>query len=248
MKLGKKLFSIVYKGYVGIVFGTTLLTFYPAIYILLLRPKWKRKTMPLFSSWSGIFQFLILMPTRKNKKHNFPKTPFILCANHASYMDIAMMPFVLRKVNFLFIGKHEILSYPIIKTFFKRLHIPVNRENKLQAARSFVKASKAIDEGWSIVIFPEGGIPDENRPKMMDFKAGAFKLAMDKKVPIVPITFLDNYRLFSDPDDFLGHARPGISRVVVHPTITPESYSTLSIDELKEKVYSIIDEPLKELY
>jgi len=248
MRGGLGLLSLFYKGYTGLAFGTTLLLFYPPIYVLLTRESWKKHSMPLFSMWSTVLQILILMPVRKKMSGPLPKGPFIACANHASYMDIALMPSILRKTKFLFVGKHEILNYPLIKTFFKKLHIPVNREDKMQAARSFVRAGRSIKEGWSIVLFPEGGIPDENRPKMIPFKSGAFKLAMSSQVPIIPITFRNNYRLFSDPENLLGPARPGIAHVIVHAPIYPDDYASLTIEELKQKVYDIIDQPLKELY
>lgn len=248
MRGGVGVLSLIYKGYAGFVFGTTLLLFYPPIYVLLSRESWKRHSMPLFSAWSTVFQMLILMPMKRQSVFTLPKGPFIVCANHASYMDIALMPSVLKRTKFLFVGKHEILSYPLIKTFFKKLHIPVNREDKMQSARSFVKAGRSIKEGWSIVLFPEGGIPDENRPKMLPFKSGAFKLAISTQVPIVPITFQNNYRLFSDPENLFGPARPGIARVIIHAPIYPKDYEGLTLEELKQKVYSIIDGPLKELY
>ena len=248
MRGGLGIFSFAYKSYAGLIFGATLLVFYPPIYILLTRETWKPKTMPLFSVWSRIIQVLILMPIQKHQTHQLPDGPFIVCANHSSYMDIVLMPSILRKINFLFVGKHEILSYPFINTFFKKLHIPVNREDKMQAARSYVKAGRSIKEGWSIVLFPEGGIPDGNRPKMIPFKPGAFKLALSTKVPIVPITFTNNYRLFSDPEDFFGPARPGIAKVIIHKPIYPSDYENLSAEELNQKVYEIIDNPLRELY
>ena len=99
-------------------------------------------------------------------------------------------------------GKSEILSYPLMKTFFKRLNIPVFRNDKRLAAKSFIQAKQALAAGWSIVLFPEGGIPDENRPSMIPFKEGAFKLAKSANVPLVPITFLDNHHIFSDPGVF----------------------------------------------
>jgi 1-acyl-sn-glycerol-3-phosphate acyltransferase len=74
------------------------------------------------------------------------------------------------KHPFLFLGKDEILTYPIIKTYFKGLNIPVYRKDKRKAAISFIQAKKAVRDGWSIVIFPEGGIPDENKPALIPFK------------------------------------------------------------------------------
>ena len=79
----------------------------------------------------------------------------------------------------------------------------------------------------------------------MEFKAGAFKLAKREKLPIVAVTFLDNYHIFSDPFLFLGPAHPGISRVVFHPVIPVETIEQLTENELKDKCYELIAQPLR---
>jgi len=142
-------------------------------------------------------------------------------------------------------GKSEILSYPLMKTFFKRLNIPVFRNDKRLAAKSFIQAKQALAAGWSIVLFPEGGIPDENRPSMIPFKEGAFKLAKSANVPLVPITFLDNHHIFSDPGD-LDYAHPGISRVIMHPIVTTEQVASMTDKELSDYCFDTIAAPLRE--
>ena len=95
-----------------------------------------------------------------------------------------------------------------------------------------------------MVIFPEGGIPDENNPKMVPFKKGAFRLAKELKVPIIPITFSNNYQLFSDPTQLLGPAHPGVSKVFLHESITPEKYEKMTETELSNYCFDIINNSL----
>lgn len=173
--------------------------------------------------------------------------PAMIIANHTSYLDIFMMYSLLPSNRFLFMGKSELLSYPLLNLFFKRLNIPVHRNDKRKAALSFIQAKQALKDGWSIVIFPEGGIPDESLPSMIPFKSGAFKLAKSAKVPIIPITFLDHYHLFSDPTQILGPAHPGKSRVCFHPIIADETVADLKEEELSRLVFSTISKPLEEL-
>jgi 1-acyl-sn-glycerol-3-phosphate acyltransferase len=123
----------------------------------------------------------------------------------------------------------------------------VNRENRVQAARSFLKIDRAIKEGWSIAIFPEGGIPDIQRPRMLEFKSGAFKLAMENKKCILPISFLSNYHLISDPSDVFGSAHPGFANTVVHPLVCYDAYKNWTEDDLKQKIFDTINQPLLEL-
>lgn len=143
-------------------------------------------------------------------------------------------------------GKSEILSYPLMKTFFKKLNIPVHRNDRMKAAKSFIQAKNAIKEGWSIVIFPEGGIPDHDLPQMVEFKSGAFKLSKSSNIPIVPITFLDHYHMFSDPDQVLGYAHPGISRIYMHDVISVEQQKGMSEAELSDYVFNTLAAPLRE--
>lgn len=147
----------------------------------------------------------------------------------------------------MFLGKSEILKYPIIKTYFKRLNIPVFRDSRVKAAKSLIQASREVKKGWSLIIFPEGGIPDEN-PKLGEFKGGAFQLAKGTKVPIVPITFTNNHRLFSDPSFILGTAYPGISRVYIHEHLSVAEIDQMNQEELMKRCFEIINQPLLDEY
>ena len=243
----KKLLGIIcliYKLYVGVFFVSFLLIFYPFLFVLVSRKAWQKYSFGIFVLWSYLMQVCCLVFVIKLNRTKVPKGPYLIISNHASYFDIFLMYSIFPQHRFLFMGKSEILSYPLIKTFFKNLNIPVYRDDKRLAAMSFIQARKALEEGWSIVLFPEGGIPDDNRPSMIPFKEGAFKLAKSAKVPIVPVTFLDNHHIFSDPDQ-LGLAHPGISRVDMHPVITKEEVGALSEKELSARCFNEISGSLR---
>lgn len=237
--------SFIFKLYVGCVFVVTLLFFYPFLWMALSRKGWRKYSFPINVMWSYTVRILTFVHVWKINKITIPKGPYLIIANHTSFFDIFLMYSLFPNHRFLFLGKAEILSYPLIKTFFKRLNIPVYRTDRLKAAKSIIDAQHAVQAGWSIVLFPEGGYQDENLPQLMEFKAGAFKLAKREKVPIIALTFLDNYHIFSDPFLFLGPAHPGISRVVIHPVITIDMIEQLSENELKEMCYELIASPLR---
>lgn len=72
-------------------------------------------------------------------------------------------------------------------------------------------------------------------------------LAIEKQVPIVPVTFMNNWVLL--PDDFQHRVgQPGLARVIVHPHIDTKGMTLDDIETLKQKVYEIIDRPLRETY
>ncbi len=178
------------------------------------------------------------------KNSPLPKGPYIVISNHSSYLDIFLMTSIIPNCHLLFLGKSELLNYPILRTYFKKLHIPVFRNDKMKSAKSFVQAKNAVKNDWSLMIFPEGGIPDDDLPKMFPFKEGAFKLAKHLKIPIIPLTFTNNYKLFSDPGNVFGGAHPGISKVYIHEYLSVELIESLTQDELMLKCFEIINEPL----
>jgi 1-acyl-sn-glycerol-3-phosphate acyltransferase len=237
-----------WKCYVGIIFSFLALGLYPLFLIVLSCHKWKKASFYLFVCWSWAIRILCFYHVKKVKKSAIPKGPYIIISNHTSFLDIFFMYSILPHHPFLFLGKGEILNYPIIKTFFKGLNIPVYRKDRGKSAQSFILAKKAITNNWSLVIFPEGGIPDTNHPSMIPFKRGAFKLAKCLNIPIIPLTFTNHFELFSDPLDLLGSARPGISRVYIHECIPIEKIATLDENELAALCFEIINEPIKKEY
>lgn len=126
------------------------------------------------------------------------------------------------------------------------MNIPVFRNNTRKAAKSLIQASREVKKGWSIMIFPEGEIPDYDNPKMIEFKQGAFRLAKSLKIPIVPISFTNNHKLFSDPTNILGPARPGISHVHIHEFISKEEIESLTQEDLSQKCFDIVNAPILE--
>jgi 1-acyl-sn-glycerol-3-phosphate acyltransferase len=237
-------FSVLWKCYVGIVFSVLAVCLYPFFWLLLTRHSWKKKSFKLFLVWSWLMRIFCFYHVRKIQQVNLPEGPYIIISNHTSYLDIFFMYSIMPNHPFLFMGKGEILNYPLIKTYFKGLNIPVHRANSVKAARSFIQAKQAIEEGWSIVIFPEGGIPNHTVPKMVPFKNGAFKLAKSVNIPIIPITFENNHILFSDPMDFKGSARPGVSLVHIHPFLSTEYIQSHDEQALLDACFQTINEPL----
>ena len=159
---------------------------------------------------------------------------YMLVANHTSMLDIMLM---LRtsKNPFVFVGKKELQNIPLFGFFYKRVCILVDREDSRSRTAVYRRAQKRLNQGLSICIFPEGGVPDES--VILDrFKDGAFKMAIAHSIPVVPITFLDNKKRF--PFQFFS-GRPGRLRVNVH--------SFLETNGLKEGDKTTLREQTREL-
>lgn len=232
----------VYKLYFAGVFFLSLVLLYIPFRVLLYKPRRYRRAFRLKRRWAFFLQWASLVPTRVERRAELPASPYVICSNHSSYLDIIQMYNVIPEY-FLFMGKYELLKWPLFNIFFKDMNIAVNRGNRIEAANAFRRAAQAIDKDISIAIFPEGTIP-VTTPRMKVFKDGAFRLAIEKQVPIVPVTFLDHWRLFGEPTEFMSRARPGLARVVVHPAIATKGLTESDLVALRKQVYDTIEEPL----
>lgn len=222
-----------------------LLVLFPIFYVLLLRPQWFPYAFKLKRLWAN---WIILVPgifvTVKNKqKLKKINGPVVYCANHVSYLDI-VISYVVIPHYFVFMGKQELKKAPLFNIFFKEMNILVDRKSRIGSHRAFVKAGEEIDKGNSMFLFPEGTISKD--AKLKKFKNGTFKLAIEKQVPIVPISFLNNWKLLQNGGFFKSNGRCGISRVVVHDPIETKGLTDADLLPLLEKVFNIINKDILE--
>lgn len=224
---------MIWKIYVLIMFAISAILFYPILFFLVKNEKQHQTAYKMFVAWSWTVRIFCFYHVKRIGNLPSQNEPYIIVANHASYLDIFLLPSILPKQPMVFLGKSELLTYPIIKTYFKNFHIPVERKTRIKSAKSLLMCNAKLQKGWSITIFPEGGIPDEGAPKMIRFKDGAFRLAQENEVAILPITFINNYRLLSEPFEWKGTAHPGIAKVVIHPVVTKEMVKNMTVSELR---------------
>ena len=241
--------QLVYKLYFLSVFTLYLVLAYPLFYWATAKESRFKIAFNQLDNWSRFVVFLTGINVQKEGLENLPKnSPFILCTNHASYLDIILMYRVLSDY-FVMMGKGEIKDWPLFHRFFTTgMNILVDRESKIGSHRAFEEAKKQLDRGHNVVIFPEGGIPDFHTPKMKGFKNGAFKLAIEKQVPIIPLTFQTNWKLLESARPLMGLARPGISKVIIHKPIETKGMTMNNLAELRTKTREIIAMPLKQYY
>ncbi len=142
---------------------------------------------------------------------------------------------------FVFIGKKELASFPLFGYFYRRTNLLVDRKSLKSRKEVFVKAAQKIDEGIGLCIYPEGGVPGED-VLLGNFKSGAFRLAVEKQIPIVPVTFPDNKRHL--PYDF-SKGSPGILRAVVHEFIYPNAHTMEEEQRLKTICYETLKNELE---
>jgi 1-acyl-sn-glycerol-3-phosphate acyltransferase len=128
--------------------------------------------------------FLLGIRLKVSGLAHLPKGPFVLVSNHQSHLDIiSILASVGRKISFF--AKKELLRVPILGWDIQMQgHFVVDRKNALVASKQLEEVRKKVEKGNAVFFFPEGTRSvDQSIGK---FKRGAFVLAVQAGVPIVP--------------------------------------------------------------
>ncbi|MCB9231863.1 MAG: 1-acyl-sn-glycerol-3-phosphate acyltransferase [Bacteroidia bacterium] len=188
--------------------------------------------------WGRCITYGALVFTRSYGQRKLDKnTAYVFAPNHSSYLDIPVCNLAIRN-QFRFMGKAELNKIPLFGWMFNRLHVAVQRESKIGSYRSFIKAQQKLQEGLSVLIFPEGTIPDKKKVTLGRFKDGAFRLAVENQVPLVPVSIIGTDRALPDDGKLLLH--PGKVKVIFHDPIETRGLTLDDVPELKQKVFDLI--------
>jgi len=231
-----------------LVFVFTIIIIFPAFLFILLNKNWYQKFYVMGVLWSDlILLFMGMIPSKNKKLNTKPNTPYIFVANHISMIDVMLMVSTIRKNPLVFIGKRELEKIPIYGYIYKRTMILVDRSSNESKKQVFKQTKEKLNAGISIGIFPEGTVPDLE-VELAPFKHGAFTMAIEHQIPIVPMTFLDNKKRF--PWSFgglLGGSKgsPGKLRVKIHDPIETKGMVKEDRVKLSEQVRALMLEDLR---
>jgi 1-acyl-sn-glycerol-3-phosphate acyltransferase len=237
MKLFKYPFWLLYRIWFYLLVLLPIILLFPLILITILSEKTYSLFFKIARLWARVI--LIGMGFRYSIKgtENFEAgKSYMLVANHTSMTDIMLMLLAVKNHPFVFVGKKELVNIPIFGFIYKRVCILVDRENSKSRFAVFERAQNRIQQGLSICIFPEGGVPEESM-LLDEFKDGAFRIAIEHQLTIVPITFYDNKKRFSYTF-FSG--TPGKMRAKIHPPIETIGKTMDDKLHLKQQVRDII--------
>lgn len=244
IKLLKILFVIFYRVWFYILVAVPIIVFFPVLLFL----SASERFYPQFfwvarNLWARFVLFGMGMVPRFDRQEEMVKgKSYMLIANHTSMTDIMLMLHA-SKNPFVFVGKKELVKIPVFGFFYKRACIMVDRGCARSRSGVYIRAQKRLGQGLSICIFPEGGVPEEE--VILDaFKDGAFKLAIEHRIPVVPMTFYDNKKRF--PWSFF-KGSPGKLRVKVHRFIPTKNMELTEFRQLKDRCRELILLDLKEM-
>lgn len=236
-----KLLRILHAAHAILVFAVLFVLFFPLLLVPIVWKRWYGLVGVFNRWWARLFFTLSLFPHRVELRSELDKKKqYIFCANHFSYLDIPAMG--LNPVNAIFVGKNDMEKIPLFGFMYRKLHITVNRQSIRSRYTTVLRSLEAIDEGKSLVIFPEGGIVSDTPPQMARFKDGAFRMAIEKQIPIIPVTIPYNWIILPDSSYLPRHRS---LKVIFHEPILTEGVTLEDIEVLKGRTYEIIDAELK---
>lgn len=206
-----KFFYILYQYLIGFPL-IVVVTLFTALLTIICFP-WRNGKLPRAVQvfWSRSVLWLLLVPIKVSGRENVdPKQSYVFVANHQSFLDVFAVYGWLPN-NFKWLMKKELRKIPFVGTACAVAgHIFVDRSNPRAAMESLTYIKAQLHDGISTVIFPEG--TRTKTGEMGRFKAGAFKIAMDMGLPVVPIT-LNGFYQSMPPGQFFANLN---SRVSLH--------------------------------
>jgi 1-acyl-sn-glycerol-3-phosphate acyltransferase len=166
---------------------------------------------------------------------------YIFVCNHISYLDA---PIIVKSIRqpVRVLGKVEMSYIPLFGFVYRNAIVTVDRSDAVTRAKSVRILKSALRKGISILMFPEGTFNETHRP-LKEFYDGAFRIAIETQTPVKPVLFLDAFDRMHYRSIFT--LTPGISRSVFLDEISVETYSSKDIQDLKSKVFSVMEEGLK---
>ncbi len=237
-----KLLRALHTYYAFVLFTIIFILLFPFFLIPILFPKQFKLVGVINRFWGYLLFPITFLPYKIECRTQLdPKRQYIFCPNHFSYLDIAALG--LNPINAIFVGKNDMEKIPLFGFMYRKLHITVDRSKLKSRMNTILKSLQAIDDGKSLVIFPEGGIVSKNPPRMTPFKDGAFRAAIEKQIPVVPVTLPNNWIILPDQEHILLHR--GLIHVIFHEPIETIGYTLDQLEDLKSKVFNVIATELK---
>ena len=240
MRILKIILWTLYRVWFYIVMAIPILVMLPFLVLSILKEKWYPYFFIMARIWAKVILYGMGFNYKVVREQELEEgKSYMLTANHTSMADIMLMLAIVKN-PFVFVGKMELVKIPLFGFFYKRTCILVDRNSPKSRHEVFERAQKRLSQGLSICIFPEGGVPDES-VLLDEFKDGAFRLAIEHQIPIVPMTFADNKKRFSYTF-FSGS--PGIMRARVHRFIETKDKKSEDRKTIKEATRAVILEQL----
>jgi len=236
MNIIKNIFRLFWRPwFYGWVFFTILFAL-PVLIVVISYDRFYKSFFIIARAWGKTILFAMgFRPVVVTEEEIQLDKSYLFIANHASLIDVMLMLAVIKNPA-VFVGKREVRKIPVFGYVARKTSILVDRGNAESRKEVYISAQEKLNKGLSIAIFPEGLVPHED-VILSEFKNGAFRLAIEHQIPIVPMTFYDVKKRFSWTF-FSGW--PGKLRVKIHNFIQTDGLTLDDMEATKQKAYDII--------
>jgi len=235
MKIISQFFHGLYIFWVFLVFTVFMLLFLPGLTLPFLfgsRGSWIG--YKFLWIWSMIFSWLTFIRYEFHGRENFRKgQSYIYVSNHTSFLDLPGIRLLIPG-EFRPLAKKELLKIPVFGLIARGATVIVDRTDRESKHKSLDRLKKILTDGISILLFAEG---TQNRTKeaLQPFKDGAFRLAIDTQMPLLPMVVIGAGRLMPPGTIKL---KPGLVKIIVAPEIPTEGMSDVA--QLKQKTFEVM--------
>ncbi len=234
----------LYQPYKVFVFGPLMVlsTLVSALGVVALLPFFGARTVSRLcgGGWARFNAFLTPMRVSvEGREHVDRRQSYVIVSNHQSHYDVFVL-YGWLGVDFKWVMKQELRSVPALGYACDRLgHIYIDRFDRQAALASIARAKERIVNGTSVLFFPEG--TRSRAEGMRPFKKGAFHMALDLGLPILPVTIVGTRDVLPPHTQDL---RPGRARLVIHEPIPVAGLVPEQVPELVARVRQAIAGPL----
>jgi 1-acyl-sn-glycerol-3-phosphate acyltransferase len=163
-----------------------------------------------------------------------PRRPYLVVSNHESFVDILLISHLPWEMKWL--SKAELFRIPLLGWLMQLAgDVPVDRGNPRSAAEAMVRCKEILKQKVSVMIFPEGTRSETD--EMLPFKDGAFRLAIDAKVAILPLAVSGAATALRKHDWRLGRS---VAEVRVLEPVETDGLTRADIGALRDRVRDMI--------
>lgn len=194
--------------------------------------------------WSQLVCLLLLIPVEVHGREKLHKrTSYIFVPNHQGAFDIFLVYGFLGR-NFKWMMKKSLRKIPFVgKACESAGHIFVDRSGPKKMLDTIRQAEASLKDGVSLVVFPEGARTFTG--KMASFKKGAFQLADDLQLPVVPVTIDGSFQVLPRTSKLISRHRMILT---IHDPIPPKGQGAENIRQTMEEAYAAVQSALPESF
>ena len=194
--------------------------------------------------WSRLICHVLLLPIQVNGHADIHrKTSYIFVANHQGAFDIFLIYGFLGR-NFKWMMKKSLRSIPLVGRACQAAgHIFVDKSGPKKVQETIDQARHTLKDGMSLVVFPEGRRTFTGH--MGDFKKGAFQLADELRLPVVPLSIDGSFEVLPRTGRFIRRHRMTLT---LHEPIFPQGQGHENILSTRDKAHQVIQESLPAQY